>query len=79
MINEIAIAREARKGRDIEREMDAAVIRDSVLAGSSAHNFKLLREFKTAAQSFVDMYDSGRAPMTGNVTNHVEWFRELLK
>ena len=86
-MDDIALARDARKVRDIEREMDTVVIRESILAGSPSAQFKLLREFKTAAQSLVDAVDAkeadtNRDPMdysSPSLARHVEWFRELLK
>lgn len=87
MIDEIALARENRKGRDIEREMDAAGIRSALVAGVPHKEHKLLREFKAAAQSFVDEIDEEEEDVNRDymdypsscVLRHVEWFRELLK
>ena len=79
MVDEVAHARTVRKDRDIEREMDAAVIRDSILAGSPANSFKLLKEFKMAAQSYVEHCEEAEQIGDDYSPKHYEWFRELLK
>lgn len=81
MVDEIALARDNKKTRDIEREMDAVGIRESIIGmnGSPSSTFKLLREFKTAAQSFVDTADTEGMAARASVDRYVEWFRELLK
>lgn len=80
-MNDIETARDTRKCRDMERETDAANIHTAVLAGVPSATQKLLREFQTAAQSFVDEMGEDSHPFVQKAIarKHAAWFRELLK
>lgn len=78
-VSQLFAAQESRARRNLEMEVDAQIIREARVAGMPSKEYRLLKELKTAAQSFVDMHDSGRMPPFRGLAKHVEWFRELLK